>query len=107
MNNNYAAWQTPQRHPGRPALQDQRAVRLLSCVRIAGLRARLSAESIRRICPPPLARGSVVGGLAANELRKFEQERSEVYFYDLAWPGLFIEADALRGVLAPWVVRSG
>lgn len=29
-------------------------------------------------------RGQVVGGLAAYELRKFEQERSEVYIYDLA-----------------------
>jgi len=28
--------------------------------------------------------GEVVGGLAAYELRKFEQERSEVYIYDLA-----------------------
>ena len=28
--------------------------------------------------------GAVVGGLAAYELRKFEQERSEVYIYDLA-----------------------
>lgn len=28
--------------------------------------------------------GVVVGGLAAYELRKFEQERSEVYIYDLA-----------------------
>ena len=27
---------------------------------------------------------SVVGGLAAYELRKFEQERSEIYIYDLA-----------------------
>ena len=27
---------------------------------------------------------SVVGGLAAYELRKFEQERSELYIYDLA-----------------------
>jgi len=26
----------------------------------------------------------VVGGLAAYELRKFEQERSEIYIYDLA-----------------------
>jgi ribosomal protein S18 acetylase RimI-like enzyme len=26
----------------------------------------------------------VVGGLAACELRKFEQERSEIYIYDLA-----------------------
>lgn len=28
--------------------------------------------------------GGVVGGLAAYELRKFEQERSEIYVYDLA-----------------------
>lgn len=28
--------------------------------------------------------GEVVGGLAAYELQKFEQERSEVYIYDLA-----------------------
>ncbi len=28
--------------------------------------------------------GAVVGGIAAYELRKFEQERSEVYIYDLA-----------------------
>jgi aminoglycoside 3-N-acetyltransferase I len=28
--------------------------------------------------------GHVVGGLAAYELRKFEQERSEIYIYDLA-----------------------
>jgi aminoglycoside 3-N-acetyltransferase I len=28
--------------------------------------------------------GHVVGGLAAYELRKFEQERSEIYLYDLA-----------------------
>lgn len=28
--------------------------------------------------------GEVVGGLTAYELRKFEQERSEIYIYDLA-----------------------
>ena len=28
--------------------------------------------------------GSVVGGIGAYELRKFEQERSEIYIYDLA-----------------------
>ncbi len=28
--------------------------------------------------------GDVVGGLAAYELKKFEQERSEIYIYDLA-----------------------
>jgi aminoglycoside 3-N-acetyltransferase I len=31
-----------------------------------------------------LAGDAVVGGLAAYELRKFEQERSEIYIYDLA-----------------------
>ena len=31
-----------------------------------------------------LKQGAVVGGLAAYELKKFEQERSEVYIYDLA-----------------------
>ncbi len=31
-----------------------------------------------------VARDEVVGGLAAYELRKFEQERSEIYIYDLA-----------------------
>src|SRR6476661_4306138 len=28
--------------------------------------------------------GQVVGGIAAYELKKFEQERSEIYIYDLA-----------------------
>ena len=28
--------------------------------------------------------GEVVGGIAAYELHKFEQERSEIYIYDLA-----------------------
>jgi aminoglycoside 3-N-acetyltransferase I len=28
--------------------------------------------------------GTVIGGLAAYELKKFEQERSEIYIYDLA-----------------------
>ena len=31
-----------------------------------------------------LKSGSVVAGIAAYELRKFEQERSEIYIYDLA-----------------------
>lgn len=31
-----------------------------------------------------LENGEAVGGLAAYELRKFEQERSEIYIYDLA-----------------------
>jgi aminoglycoside 3-N-acetyltransferase I len=32
----------------------------------------------------PIKDGGVVGGLAAYELRKFEQARSEIYLYDLA-----------------------
>jgi aminoglycoside 3-N-acetyltransferase I len=31
-----------------------------------------------------LKNGEVVGGIAAYELKKFEQERSEIYIYDLA-----------------------
>lgn len=31
-----------------------------------------------------LKSGEVVGGVAAYELKKFEQERSEIYIYDLA-----------------------
>lgn len=31
-----------------------------------------------------MVEGEVVGGLAGYELRKFEQERSEIYVYDLA-----------------------
>ena len=34
-----------------------------------------------------LKSGEVVGGIAAYELRKFEQERSEIYLYDLAVAG--------------------
>lgn len=36
----------------------------------------------------------VVGGLAAYELRKFEQARSELYLYDLA----VVEAERRRGI---------
>ncbi len=31
-----------------------------------------------------LKNGEVVGGIVAYELKKFEQERSEIYIYDLA-----------------------
>ena len=34
-----------------------------------------------------LREGAVIGGLVAYELRKFEQERSEIYVYDLAVAG--------------------
>ena len=40
------------------------------------------------------ANGDVVGGLAAYVLQKFEQERSEIYIYDLA----VAEAHRRRGV---------
>jgi len=54
-------------------------------------RARPSADYQKRllgsdtfIALAALKGGVVVGGLAAYELRKFEQERSEIYLYDLA-----------------------
>lgn len=54
-------------------------------------RNRPSAGYLRRllgsdyfIALTALKCGEVVGGIAAYELRKFEQERSEVYIYDLA-----------------------
>jgi aminoglycoside 3-N-acetyltransferase I len=53
--------------------------------------ARPSAAYLKRllgsetfIALAALKGGAVVGGLAAYELRKFEQERSEIYIYDLA-----------------------
>ena len=52
---------------------------------------RPASEYLRRllggdtfIALAALKSGSVVGGIAAYELRKFEQERSEIYIYDLA-----------------------
>ncbi len=46
------------------------------------LRGLLAGDTF--IALAALADGEVVGGIAAYELRKFEQERSEVYLYDLA-----------------------
>jgi aminoglycoside 3-N-acetyltransferase I len=53
--------------------------------------SRPSAAYLRRlfssdyfIALAALKNGSVVGGIAAYELQKFEQERSEIYIYDLA-----------------------
>lgn len=46
------------------------------------LRQLLGGESF--IALAALKNGDVVGGIAAYELRKFEQERSEIYIYDLA-----------------------
>jgi aminoglycoside 3-N-acetyltransferase I len=46
------------------------------------LRLLLSGDSF--IALAALKNGTVVGGIAAYELRKFEQERSEIFIYDLA-----------------------
>jgi len=46
------------------------------------LRRLLGGESF--IALAALKDGKVVGGIAAYELKKFEQERSEIYLYDLA-----------------------
>lgn len=46
------------------------------------LRDLLGSESF--IALAALSESVVLGGLAAYELKKFEQERSEIYIYDLA-----------------------
>ena len=46
------------------------------------LKRLLASDSF--IALAALKQGSVVGGIAAYELQKFEQERSEIYIYDLA-----------------------
>jgi aminoglycoside 3-N-acetyltransferase I len=46
------------------------------------LRKLLGGDSF--IALAALKSGEVVGGIAAYELKKFEQERSEIYVYDLA-----------------------
>lgn len=46
------------------------------------LRSLLGSDSFISIVAT--LKGSVVGGLAAYELKKFEQKRSEIYIYDLA-----------------------
>lgn len=48
-----------------------------------------------------LKHGSVVGGLAAYELQKFEQERSEIYIYDLA-----VAAEHRRQGIATALIRQ-
>jgi aminoglycoside 3-N-acetyltransferase I len=50
--------------------------------REAYLRRLLGDESF--IALAAVKSGAVVGGIAAYELKKFEQERSEIYIYDLA-----------------------
>ena len=48
----------------------------------AYLRSLLAGDTF--IALVAMDEGAVVGGLAAYELRKFEQRRSEIYIYDLA-----------------------
>jgi aminoglycoside 3-N-acetyltransferase I len=58
--------------------------------------------------------GAVIGGLAAYELKKFEQARSEIYLYDLAVleahrrqgvaTGLIRELRTVAGARGAWVV---
>lgn len=56
------------------------------------LRRLLGSETF--IALAALKNGEVVGGLAAYELQKFEQERSEIYIYDLA----ILEAHRREGI---------
>src|SRR5215207_2581515 len=46
------------------------------------LRQLLGGDSF--IALAAIESGEVVGGIAAYELKKFEQQRSEIYIYDLA-----------------------
>jgi aminoglycoside 3-N-acetyltransferase I len=46
-------------------------------------------------------RANVVGGLAAYELEKFEQERSEIYIYDLA----VVESHRRKGIATGLITR--
>lgn len=48
-----------------------------------------------------LKEGKVVGGIAAYELRKFEQERSEIYLYDLA-----VAAEHRRNGIATGLIQA-
>lgn len=48
----------------------------------AYLRGLLASENFMALAA--LKKDEVVGGLAAYELKKFEQQRSEIYIYDLA-----------------------
>lgn len=52
---------------------------------VAYLQRLLGSDSF--IALAALKEGEVVGGIAAYELKKFEQERSEIYIYDLAVAG--------------------
>ena len=50
----------------------------------AYLQRLLEGDSFIAVAAVEEEGGAVIGGLAAYELKKFEQERSEIYIYDLA-----------------------
>ena len=62
-----------------------------------------SACATRRSSPwlRSIETGATIGGLAAYELKKFEQERSEVYIYDLA-----VDAAHRRKGVATALIRT-
>ena len=63
------------------------------------LRRLLGGDSF--IALAALKDGQVVGGIAAYELRKFEQARSEIYIYDLA-----VSADHRRQGIATALIEE-
>jgi aminoglycoside 3-N-acetyltransferase I len=63
------------------------------------LRRLLSSDYF--IALAALKNGAVVGGLAAYELQKFEQERSEIYIYDLA-----VDAEHRREGIATALIQE-
>jgi len=63
------------------------------------LRQALASDTF--IALAALKNGEVAGGLAAYELPKFEQERSEIYIYDLA-----VAADHRREGIATALIRK-
>lgn len=58
-------------------------------------------ESSTFIAVAAVSEGKVVGGLAAYVLRKFEQERSEIYIYDLA-----VDESSRRRGIATAMIRG-
>jgi aminoglycoside 3-N-acetyltransferase I len=63
------------------------------------LRQLLASDTF--IALAALKNGEVAGGLAAYELRKFEQERSEIYIYDLA-----VAAEHMREGIATALIQK-
>jgi aminoglycoside 3-N-acetyltransferase I len=65
------------------------------------LRALLGGDSFIAVVAEKA--GAVVGGIAAYELRKFEQKRSEIYLYDLA----VLKAHRRQGVATALIRELG